>query len=233
MRNSRRWFVTIVAAVAAAQLTYGNLFAQEHAPTAPAAAQPEANHDATAHPGGQQQELAHGNASKSLEDAAEFKTDLSIYTLVVFLLLLAILSRFAWPPIAKGLEAREKYIAEQIAAAAATHEQAKRLLAEHEARLAATAGDVRAMLEEAKRDAEHTRKQGEAEGRKAKEEELARALLEIKRAKDAAVHDLATASANVAIDLARKVIQQKITPDEHTTVVREALNRLAPQPSKN
>jgi F-type H+-transporting ATPase subunit b len=159
--------------------------------------------------------------------------DLAIWTVVVFLLLFFILSKFAWPQISAALEERERKIADQLAAAAATHEEAKRLLAEHDARLAATAGEVRAMLEEAKRDAEATKSRVIAEARKAGEDEKNRALLEINRAKEGAVHELATASANVAIDLARKVIQQKITPDEHTTVVREALNRLAPQPSKN
>jgi F-type H+-transporting ATPase subunit b len=162
-----------------------------------------------------------------------FQPDLAIFSAIVFLVLLGILSWFAWPRIAAALDERERKIAENIAAAENANQQAKQLIAAHEAKLAAAAGEVRALLDEARRDAEHTKNRIVAEARKAGEEEKERALLEIKRAKDGAIQELATSSANVAIDLARKVIQQKITPDEHTAVVREALNKLAAQPSKN
>ena len=75
-----------------------------------------------------------------------------------------------------------------------------------------------------------TRKRSiEAEGRKAAEDELARALREIDRAKDGAIQELAVASANVAIDLAGKVIRDKLTPEQNNQLVREALAKLAPR----
>ena len=68
-----------------------------------------------------------------------------------------------------------------IAAADAKLEDAKRAVAEHEAKLAAAAGEVRALLDEARRDAEVTKKSIEAEGQKAAKEELDRAVREIDR----------------------------------------------------
>ena len=107
-------------------------------------------------------------------------------------------------------------------------------MAEHEAKLAAAAGEVRALLEEAHRDAEHTRKSIEDKGRQAAKDELDRALREIDRAKDGAIEALASASANVAIDLARKVIKDKLTADEQKQIVRDALGKLsAATPSRN
>jgi F-type H+-transporting ATPase subunit b len=153
--------------------------------------------------------------------------DLAVFTAIVFLVLFGVLSVFAWPQISAALLEREKRIEDQIAAATAKHEDAKRVLAEHEARLAAAAGEVRALLEEARRDAEVTKNRIVAEARKAGEDEKNRALLEIKRAKDGAVEELAAASANVAIDLAGRVVKEKITPEEHANVVRDALGKLA------
>jgi F-type H+-transporting ATPase subunit b len=107
-------------------------------------------------------------------------------------------------------------------------------LAEHDAKLAAAAGEVRALLEEARRDADHTRRSIEADGHRAAQDELARAVREIGRARDAAVHDLAIASANVAIDLARKVVREQITPDQQNQIVKDAMAKLtATAPSKN
>jgi F-type H+-transporting ATPase subunit b len=163
-----------------------------------------------------------------------FRTDLAIWTFVVFVVLFGLLSYFAWPQISAALDERERKIADHIAAAEARHEDAKRLLAEHEAKLAAAAGEVRELLEEARRDAEHTRKSIAAKGHQDAQDELARALREISRAKDAAVQDLAVASANVAIDLARKVVRDRITPDQQNEIVREALAKLAATgPSQN
>ena len=62
----------------------------------------------------------------------EFQTDLAIWTFVVFVVLLAILWKFAWGPIVAGLEKREQGIAEHIAAAERAHEEAKLLLAEYD-----------------------------------------------------------------------------------------------------
>ncbi len=160
--------------------------------------------------------------------------DLAIWTLVVFALLFAILKKFAWPQIAAAVDERERKIAANIAAAAALNEAAKRLLAEHEAKLAAAAGEVRALLEEARRDADVTRKRIEEDGRKAAGEEIARATREIQRAKEGAIQELAVASANTAIELARKVVRDGLTNDQQSQLVREALGKLAATtPSKN
>jgi F-type H+-transporting ATPase subunit b len=160
--------------------------------------------------------------------------DLAIWTAVIFIVLFLVLSKFAWPQISAALEERERKIADNIAAAEARHEEAKKLLAEHEARLAAAAGEVRELLEEARRDADETRKRIEADGHLAAKDELDRALREIGRARDAAVQDLAVASANVAIDLARGVVRDEISADRQKQIVREALGKLgAATPSNN
>jgi len=162
-----------------------------------------------------------------------FSTDLALWTLVVFVVLFLVLKKFAWPQITEALEERELKIAATIADANAKLEDAKKLYAEHEAKLTAAAGEVRALLDEARRDAEVTKKSIEAEGQKAAKEELDRALREIHRARDAAVQDLAVSSANVAIDLAQKIIREKLTPETNNQIVRDAIAKLAPQPSNN
>lgn len=160
--------------------------------------------------------------------------DLAIWTFVVFAVLFGLLSVFAWPQISAALEERERNIANNIAAAAAQLEDAKRIMAEHEAKLAAAAGEVRAMLEEARRDADQTRRQIESDGHKAAKDELDRAVREIGRARDAAIQELAITSANVAVDLARNVVRDEISADRQKQIVRDALGKLSSaSPSKN
>ncbi|HEX6960646.1 MAG TPA: F0F1 ATP synthase subunit B [Lacipirellula sp.] len=187
----------------------------------PALAAPAADDHGAAH------DIGHGNAGDQLEDPSEFRTDLAIYTFAVFLLLLAILGKFAWPKISEALLEREKRIEASIAAAEAKHEEAKRLLAEHEARLAATAGEVKALLDEARRDAEHTRSQIVADAQKAAKAEQDRAVREIKIAADHALKNMAETTANLAVDLAAKVMRETINPAKQQELVRTTLAQLS------
>lgn len=177
---------------------------------------------------------AHGSAAATRPNPLGIDLDLAVWTGVVFVLLFLVLKKFAWPQIVAALEERERRIAEHIAAAEALQEKAKQVLAEHEAKLASAAGEVRALLEEAKRDAEHTRRTIAAKGHQDAQEELQRALREIKRARDAAIQELAVASANAAVELARNVVSAQMTPEQQSKLVRDALSKLtASSPSTN
>jgi len=194
----------------------------------------EAAEGGGAHAGGHEQHLGEGNATAGQDSPAEFKTDLAIYTFVVFLLLLAILGSLAWPKISQALEEREKRIEGSLAAAAAKHEDAKRLLAEHEAKLAGAAAEVRALLEEARRDAEATKAEIVNEAKTAAQQERDRALRDIDTAKDHALKSLAETSANLAVELAGKAIRETILPEKQAEIIRDALATLqSSSPSKN
>ena len=121
-------------------------------------------HDADGH------DEAHAGAGDPNPLAVD--VDLAICTAIVFFVLLGVLGKFAWPAIVAALDEREQKIANNIAAAEAKHEEAKALLAAHEAKLAAAADEVRELLEEARRDAEHTKSQIIDEAKKAAEDTL-------------------------------------------------------------
>jgi F-type H+-transporting ATPase subunit b len=160
--------------------------------------------------------------------------DLAWWTVVVFFALFWVLSKFAWPQIAAALDERERKIADNIAAAAAKNEEAKQMLVDYEVKLSSAAGEVRAMLEEARRDAEVTKSRIAAEARQVAEEEKARALREIERAKNGAMQELAHVSADIAIDLARRVVREDLKADRQSQLVRDALGMIAAtNPSKN
>lgn len=179
-------------------------------------------------------EEGHGEAHAGDPDPLAIDVDLALCTGIVFLTLLGVLGKFAWPAIVKALDEREQKIADNIAAAAAKHEEAKALLAAHEAKLANAADEVRELLEEARRDAEHTKGQIIDEAKKAAAEEATRAVREVAQAKDAALHEMAESSANLAIDLASKVIREQLNPERQTEIVREALSKLtSATPSDN
>jgi len=174
---------------------------------------------------------SHGGAST---DPMSVSVDLAIFTFILFLLLLAVLRKFAWGPIMQALERREHNIAEHISQAERNHEQARLLLADYEQRLANAAGEVRELLEEARRDAESTKQSILAEARQGAEAEKARALRDIEAAGDAAMEQLAQHSARLAVDLASKIMKSQLTQADHARLIEEAMAKFpASSPSSN
>ena len=151
--------------------------------------------------------------------------DLPFWSLVIFLVLVFVLWKFAGEAIANGLDNREKSIAESIAAAERSQQGAKRMLTEYEAKLAGAAAQVQALLDEARRDAEHTRQEILAEAKLSAEAERNRALREIATATDGALKQLAEASADMAVAIAGRVVRSQLSPADHTRLVQEAMTR--------
>jgi F-type H+-transporting ATPase subunit b len=182
-------------------------------------------HDARAH---------HIGEPRDKVSPEDFKTDLAIWSFVVFLLLLAILWKFAWGPIMAGLDKREERIAEHIAAAERSHEDAKRMLADYERKLASSADEVRAIIDEARRDAEHTQQEILAKARADAQAERDRALREIETAKDQALKELGERTADLAVELAGKIVGARLNSGDHQRLIEEALNRFpSSKPSPN
>ena len=166
-------------------------------------------------------------------DPAEFRGDLAIWSCAGFVLLAALLTRFAWTPIMAGLDKRERDIAEAIAATRAANEEAKSMLASYERRLAEAADEVRGMLEEARRDAEVTKQSIVAEARKAADDEQARAKREIGLATDDALSRIAERAGELAVDVAGKFIRQKLSADDQQQLIRDSVTAIRSAPSVN
>lgn len=177
--------------------------------------------------------IGHANADEGLEDPAEIKRSLAFFSLVVFLILMAILWKFAWGPIVAGLEKRESGIAENIASAERVATDAKRMMAEYEAKLAGAADQVRAMLDEARRDAEHTKEQIIAEAKSAAAVEHDRQMRELRTATDQALKALSETFADQAVALAGRIINEKLNAKDHDRLVKDAVARFAQSPSVN
>lgn len=158
-------------------------------------------------------------------DPSELKGDLAIFTFIVFVLLAGILYKFAWGPISHGLEKREHHIADQIAAAERANAEAKQLLAQYEQKLASAQDEVRAIIDEARRDATATQQEILAQARADAAAEMDRAKREVETAKDQALRELAETSANLAVELAGKVIRTQLDAQKHAQLVTEALSQ--------
>ncbi len=163
-----------------------------------------------------------------------FDLELAICTLMVFFLLLAVLGKFAWKPIMAALEEREQNISDNIADAARQNEDARQLLTEYDRRLAATQDQVRAILDDARKDAERSHQEILAKARIDAEAEMQRAKLEIETATSGALKELAERGTDLAINLAGKIVRKELTSGDHAVLIQEAVGRFSEaDPSRN
>ncbi len=163
---------------------------------------------------------------KDATNLAEVRKDLAIFSFIVFLLLLAILGKFAWKPVTEALERREHGIAENIAAAQRAGDDARNMLAEYETKLRGAADEVRGIMEEARRDAETTKQEIIAEAKSAAQQEHDRMLRDVNMAKNQALKELSEQGANLAVDLAGRIVRAQLNKADHARLVSEALTRV-------
>jgi F-type H+-transporting ATPase subunit b len=189
------------------------------------------------HGDGHHVEIGHnppaGTSTQAFESPAWFQKDLALWSFAVFGILMALLTKFAWKPIMEGLDKREQGIADTIAATQAANEDARRLLASYERRLAEAADEVRGMLDEARRDSDATRQSIVAEARKAAEDEKNRARHEIGLAKDDALSQIAEKAGELAVQVAGKFLSAKLGPDDQARLVRDSVSSISTSPSVN
>jgi F-type H+-transporting ATPase subunit b len=179
-------------------------------------------------------DAAHGHGEEVDTNPLSWKTDLAIWTAVVFLVLLGVLWRFAWGPIMHGLDKRERGIADQIAQAEQQNAEAKKLLEQYDAKLAAAQDEVRQILDAARRDAEQTGREMVEKAQADAEAERQRALRDIDAATAAALQSLAEQSATLAVDLAGKIVGEQLDPKTHSELIGQTVSRFAGQkPSDN
>lgn len=153
----------------------------------------------------------------------EFKTDLAIWSAGIFLVLLAGLSRFAWGPIAAGLEKREAAVLQVLADAETARLRAEKMLAQHEEKLALVQDEVRAILAEARRDADHTRNQIVATAQSEADLLRKRSVEDIGRAKDAAMDELFAFMTQAVSFASEQVVGRSLKGEDHDRLVNESL----------
>jgi len=172
-------------------------------------------------------EPADGGGAQSLNPLKSLQLDPAIHTAIVFVVLLLVLWKFAWKPLAEGLDKRERRVADEIAAAERANLDAQQLLAQYHEKLAASEGEVREVLERARRDAEHLGRELLDKTRAETEVEKRRALREIETATAAALKELADRSASLAVELAGKIVHSRLDPKAHARLIEEAVSRFA------
>lgn len=151
---------------------------------------------------------------------------LMIWTVVTFLIMVAILKKIAWGPLLKALDDREEKIKGDVAAAEKHRSEMERLKTEYEKQLGEIEARARALLQEAEQKGTQARenilKEAEAQARKIEE----KTRRELEAEKDRLVADLRRQVGELSVDIAEKLMRQSLDKKVQDRVVTDFLEGL-------
>jgi F-type H+-transporting ATPase subunit b len=151
---------------------------------------------------------------------------LMLWTVFVFLLLLFILKKFAWPAVLGAVEAREQALERQLAEAERNRAESAALLAEHKRLVAEARTQAHQALTEARAMAEKERAAAIERTRQEQEELLERARREIRDERERAVADLRREAVDLSLAAAGKLIGERLEADADRRLVMNYLTTL-------
>lgn len=167
-----------------------------------------------------------GHAKEKPQLPVDFRGDLALWSGVTFLLFLFVLTKMAWGPLVDGLNAREAKIRQDIADAESNRVKAEALFREYELKLAKSQDEVKEILSEARRDAEHAKQEILTAAEKESSALRQRAVSDIERARDLALNDLFDYVSQNVMQATEQVVGRSLTGTDHERLVREALTNL-------
>ncbi len=151
---------------------------------------------------------------------------LIIWTWIVFGALFFVLRKYAWPPIVRLTEEREKRIAGQLAEAERLGKEAQAAVERHQTLLEGAKQEAQALINEAKGVAQKEREMLLAKAAQEQETLLERARREIDAERERAVSDLRREAVELSLAAATKLIEKRLDDDADRKIVEEYLGSL-------
>ncbi|MFO7868687.1 MAG: F0F1 ATP synthase subunit B [Bacteroidales bacterium] len=136
---------------------------------------------------------------------------LVFWTTVIFLVLLILLSKFAWKPIMRGIDQRNKSIEEALQSAENTKQEMAQLQAENEIILQKAKKERNNLLQEARDTKEQMIAQAQQEARDEADKIMQKAVSSIEAEKQKAIVELKNTVGELSIEIAEKILKQELT----------------------
>jgi F-type H+-transporting ATPase subunit b len=155
---------------------------------------------------------------------------LMVWTVLIFLIVLGILYKAAFPHILGAVEAREAKIRELLEQAAQDREAAQAALAEQTRHLEETRAQVHEMVSEGRTAGERAREEIISDARAQAEEILTRARRDVRQELENAMQEMRLETVEIAIAVASKLVERNLDAEDNRRLVRDYLAELERQP---
>ena len=144
----------------------------------------------------------------------EFSIGLFFWQTIIFILLIFLLKKFAWKPILDAVNEREEGIKNALLSAEKAREEMASLQSDNEQTLKKARSERDLLLKEAREIKQQLIDEAKNEAKNEAKKIISQAQETIQNEKNAAIVDLKNQVASLSIDIAEKVLKEKLSDDQ-------------------
>jgi F-type H+-transporting ATPase subunit b len=151
---------------------------------------------------------------------------LFLWTIATFLVLAFLLRKFAWGPLLKALEERQKTIAAAVEHARLAREQLEQAQANAAEAMAQARREAEAFLVQARNDANQFRQELRDKAAAEADSITKNAERQIQRETAKAVEAIRREAVDLSVAMASKLIRRQVSPQDQETLLQESLKEI-------
>ena len=145
---------------------------------------------------------------------SEFSIGLFFWQTIIFILLIYLLKKYAWKPILDAVNEREEGIKNALLSAEKAKEEMASLQSDNEETLKKARAERDSLLKEAREIKQQLIDDAKNEAQSEAKKIISQAQETIQNEKKAAISDLKNQVASLSIDIAEKVLKEKLSDDK-------------------
>jgi F-type H+-transporting ATPase subunit b len=151
---------------------------------------------------------------------------LFIWTIITFLVLLALLAKFAWRPLLQALESRQDSIRKALDDAQKAKQELERLHAESADIIRQSRVEADAIVTRSRGDAERLREEMKQKARAEADAIVKSAERQIQLETGRALQQIRKEAVDLSVMIASKLIQRNLTKEDNERLIEEALKQV-------
>ena len=151
---------------------------------------------------------------------------LFIWTIVTFLVLLALLAKFAWRPLLQALERRQDMIRKSLDDAQQAKQELERLHAESAQMIRKARAEAEAIVSASRSDAERVREEMKQKARAEADAIVRNAERQIQLELGRALQQIRHEAVDLSVMIASKLLRRNLSKDDNEKLIDEALQQI-------
>jgi len=151
---------------------------------------------------------------------------LFIWTIVTFLVLLTLLTKFAWGPLLQALESRQNAIRKSLDDAQQARQELERLNQESAQIIRQARVDAEAIVTKSRADAERLREEMKQKARSEADGIVRNAQRQIQLETQRALQQIRHEAIDLSVQIASKLLQRNLTKEDNERLIEDALKQV-------
>jgi F-type H+-transporting ATPase subunit b len=149
-----------------------------------------------------------------------------VFQLLIFVILLALLRKYALGPVMGIMKQREDHIANQLDSAEKNNAEAMKLVEDQKKELVAARKEAQELLERARKQADTQREQIVAAAKAEAENMKENAMRDITREKELAIQSVQQQVASLSVLIASKVLEKEVKSEDQSAIFEQYLKEV-------